>query len=311
MTINAPAAWLLVAVCRRCRRAPARAAARNSPARPRTTSSRNICRAAPMCSRPARPCSLIKDTIAVHGIEGNAEMESDECLLLPPAGGRRDARAGAELTHSPRRSRCSTCVKASGRSAGRPDWARSSAASPSSSMPACASSPKSARCAPSSTLWDEICRDRVMGSPIRSSDCFRYGVQVNSLGLTEQQPENNVYRILLEMLAVTLSKKARARAVQLPAWNEALGLPRPFDQQWSLRMRSRSSPMNRTCWNTATSSTARPRFRNQGRCADPRGQGRAGHHRPAGRRRCRGRDGLHEAAAGREQHPAAGGNRKR
>jgi (2R)-ethylmalonyl-CoA mutase len=64
---------------------------------------------------------------------------------------------------------------------------------------------------------------------------FRYGVQVNSLGLTEQQPENNVYRILLEMLAVTLSKNARARSVQLPAWNEALGLPRPWDQQWSLR----------------------------------------------------------------------------
>ena len=65
---------------------------------------------------------------------------------------------------------------------------------------------------------------------------FRYGVQVNSLGLTEQQPENNVYRILIEMLAVTLSKDARARAVQLPAWNEALGLPRPWDQQWSIRM---------------------------------------------------------------------------
>ena len=64
----------------------------------------------------------------------------------------------------------------------------------------------------------------------------RYGVQVNSLGVTEQQPENNVYRILIEMVAVTLSKKARARAVQLPAWNEALGLPRPWDQQWSLRM---------------------------------------------------------------------------
>src|SRR5690606_3779264 len=65
---------------------------------------------------------------------------------------------------------------------------------------------------------------------------FRYGVQVNSLGLTEQQPENNVYRILLEMLAVVLSKKARARAVQLPAWNEAMGLPRPWDQQWSIRL---------------------------------------------------------------------------
>ncbi|MEY2956418.1 MAG: hypothetical protein RL123_1146, partial [Pseudomonadota bacterium] len=84
-------------------------------------------------------------------------------------------------------------------------------------------------------LWDEICRDRygVADPKLRR---FRYGVQVNSLGLTEQQPENNVYRILIEMLAVTLSKNARARAVQLPAWNEALGLPRPWDQQWSLRM---------------------------------------------------------------------------
>ncbi len=84
-------------------------------------------------------------------------------------------------------------------------------------------------------LWDEICAERygVEDPKLRR---FRYGVQVNSLGLTEQQPENNVYRILMEMLAVTLSKKARARAVQLPAWNEALGLPRPWDQQWSLRM---------------------------------------------------------------------------
>jgi (2R)-ethylmalonyl-CoA mutase len=84
-------------------------------------------------------------------------------------------------------------------------------------------------------LWDEICRDRY-GITDERHRRFRYGVQVNSLGLTEQQPENNVYRILLEMLAVTLSKNARARAVQLPAWNEALGLPRPWDQQWSMRM---------------------------------------------------------------------------
>ncbi|OWU83294.1 protein meaA [Oceanicola sp. 22II-s10i] len=84
-------------------------------------------------------------------------------------------------------------------------------------------------------LWDEICAERY-GVEEEKYRRFRYGVQVNSLGLTEQQPENNVYRILLEMLAVTLSKKARARAVQLPAWNEALGLPRPWDQQWSLRM---------------------------------------------------------------------------
>jgi len=84
-------------------------------------------------------------------------------------------------------------------------------------------------------LWDEICRERY-GVEDPKFRRFRYGVQVNSLGLTEQQPENNVYRILLETLAVVLSKNARARAVQLPAWNEALGLPRPWDQQWSLRM---------------------------------------------------------------------------
>ncbi|SHL37062.1 (R)-ethylmalonyl-CoA mutase [Roseovarius marisflavi] len=84
-------------------------------------------------------------------------------------------------------------------------------------------------------LWDEILETRY-GVSDPKFRLFRYGVQVNSLGLTEQQPENNVYRILIEMLAVTLSKKARARAVQLPAWNEALGLPRPWDQQWSMRM---------------------------------------------------------------------------
>ena len=84
-------------------------------------------------------------------------------------------------------------------------------------------------------LWDEITLNRY-GITEEKHRRFRYGVQVNSLGLTEQQPENNVYRILLEMMAVVMSKDARARAVQLPAWNEALGLPRPWDQQWSLRM---------------------------------------------------------------------------
>src|SRR4051794_12189519 len=84
-------------------------------------------------------------------------------------------------------------------------------------------------------LWEEITRDRY-GVRDERMRRFRYGVQVNSLGLTEAQPENNVQRIVLEMLAVTLSKRARARAVQLPAWNEALGLPRPWDQQWSLRI---------------------------------------------------------------------------
>ena len=86
-----------------------------------------------------------------------------------------------------------------------------------------------------SQLWEQIGRDRY-GITDERALRFRYGVQVNSLGLTEAQPENNVQRIVLEMLGVTLSKRARARSVQLPAWNEALGLPRPWDQQWSLRM---------------------------------------------------------------------------
>ncbi|MHB1510663.1 MAG: protein meaA [Acidimicrobiales bacterium] len=86
-----------------------------------------------------------------------------------------------------------------------------------------------------SKMWEHICKTRydVQDPKLRR---FRYGVQVNSLGLTEQQPENNIQRIVLEMLGVTLSRDARARAIQLPAWNEALGLPRPFDQQWSLRI---------------------------------------------------------------------------
>src|SRR5690606_29298404 len=84
-------------------------------------------------------------------------------------------------------------------------------------------------------LWDEYCRDR-FGVTNEKYRRFRYGVQVNSLGLTESQPENNAWRILIEALGVTLSRDARARAVQLPAWNEALSLPRPWDQQWSLRL---------------------------------------------------------------------------
>ena len=86
-----------------------------------------------------------------------------------------------------------------------------------------------------SELWDELGRERY-GVEDPKHRRFRYGVQVNSLGLTESQPENNVQRIVLEALAVTLGRNARARAIQLPAWNEALGLPRPWDQQWSLRI---------------------------------------------------------------------------
>jgi len=86
-----------------------------------------------------------------------------------------------------------------------------------------------------SRLWDRLTADRY-GVTDETLRRFRYGVQVNSLGLTETQPENNVQRIVLEALAVTLSRDVRARAVQLPTWNEALGLPRPWDQQWSLRI---------------------------------------------------------------------------
>ena len=114
-------------------------------------------------------------------------------------------------------------------------WSRCSGASRSSSTPACASSrstPSCARC--------RSCGRSSVASATASQDPrhlrFRYGVQVNSLGLTEAQPENNVQRIVLEALAVTLGRDARARAIQLPAWNEALGLPRPWDQQWSLRI---------------------------------------------------------------------------
>src|SRR5436190_1638728 len=84
-------------------------------------------------------------------------------------------------------------------------------------------------------LWDELCRERYGVEDARLRQ-FRYGVQVNSLGLTEQQPENNAWRILIEALGVTLSRDARCRAMQLPTWNEALSLPRPWDQQWSLRL---------------------------------------------------------------------------
>ena len=84
-------------------------------------------------------------------------------------------------------------------------------------------------------LWDEICKKRFSVKDAKYRR-FRYGMQVNSLGLTELQPENNVYRILIQMLPVVLAKNSRARAVQLPAWNEALGLPRPWDQQWSLKI---------------------------------------------------------------------------
>ena len=161
-------------------------------------------------------------------------MESDERLLLPPAGSGRDAGAGARLRAGDRdrrarhgegrRARCRREIRRSGRAH--------------LVLRQCRHALRH-RNLQDARLHRTVGRDHAP-SATACTDAkqrrFRYGVQVNSLGLTEQQPENNVYRILIEMLAVTLSKDARARAVQLPAWNEALGLPRPWDQQWSLRM---------------------------------------------------------------------------
>ena len=158
-------------------------------------------------------------------------------------------------------------------------------------------------------LWDEIARDRYgVADPAKRR--FRYGVQVNSLGLTEQQPENNAYRILIEMLSVVLSKKARARAVQLPAWNEALGLPRPFDQQWSLRLQQIMAYETDLLeyGDIFEGSTEIERAR---RGAEGRGAGRTRGDRGDGRRDRGDRDGLHEAQAGRVEHAAARGDRAR
>ena len=132
-------------------------------------------------------------------------------------------------------------------------------------------------------LWDRYMRERY-GIEDATKRRFRYGVQVNSLGLTAQQPENNVQRIVLEMLAVTLSKEARARSVQLPAWNEALGLPRPWDQQWSLRIQQVLAFETDRARVRSRHLRGLDGHRGQGDGADGRRRGRAGAH-PEDRRR--------------------------
>ena len=181
---------------------------------------------------PAASLRLTTDLIA-YTVAARPAVEPDQHLQLPPAGGRRDAGAGARLraVHRDRGARRRARLRPGPAGALRRRGRRGCR---SSSTPACASSRRCARCAPSSGSGTSS-RASATASTDAKQRRFRYGVQVNSLGLTEAQPENNVARIVLEMLAVTLSKDARARAVQLPAWNEALGLPRPWDQQWSLR----------------------------------------------------------------------------
>ena len=163
-----------------------------------------------------------------------AEVESNERLFLSPAGGGSDAGAGTGVCAGDRRRPCSTSCKLPA------TWRRRDFGAVVGRISFFVNAglrfvTEICKMRAFSELWQEITAERY-GVSDPKHRLFRYGVQVNSLGLTESQPENNVYRILLEMLAVTLSKDARARAVQLPAWNEALGLPRPWDQQWSMRM---------------------------------------------------------------------------
>ena len=153
-------------------------------------------------------------------------------------------------------------------------------------------------------LWDEITRERY-GVEDPKMRRLRYGVQVNSLGLTEAQPENNVQRIVLEMLGVTLSKDARARAVQLPAWNEALGLPRPWDQQWSLRLQqvlAFESDLLEYDDIFEGSVVIEAKVAELDRRREGRDRPRAGDGRSRGRRRVR----LHEGRAGGVATPSAG-----
>ena len=231
MTINATAAWLLalyVALAEEQGRRPRQAHRHGAERHPQGVS---VARHLHLPAGPVAAADQGRDRL--HQPR-DAEMEPDQCLLLSFAGGGRDAGAGARLRAGHRRG-------GARRGAGAPARCRRT------DFPHVVGSisffvnagvrlhHRSRKMRAFVDLWDEIAEKRY-GVEDPTLRRFRYGVQVNSLGLTEQQPENNVYRILLSMLAVTLSKKARARAVQLPAWNEALGLPRPWDQQWSLRL---------------------------------------------------------------------------
>jgi (2R)-ethylmalonyl-CoA mutase len=158
-------------------------------------------------------------------------------------------------------------------------------------------------------LWDEICEQRY-GVDDPKYRRFRYGVQVNSLGLTEPQRKTMSTASLIQMLAVVLSKNARARAVQLPAWNEALGLPRPWDQQWSLRMQQVMA-YETDLLEFADMFDGSKEVDAKVEALKDRSARRTGADRGDGRGNCRHRDQLHEAAAGGFQHGPPGRHRKR
>ena len=237
MTINATAMWLLalyqVAAEEQAREGgePERPCGR-SRARRRTTSSRSTSRAGTYVFPPGPQPAADHRHDRLHGA-AHAEVEPDQHLQLPPAGGRRDAGAGARVRavdgHRRARRRArprQVAPERFGDVVARISFFVNAGMRFVEEM---------CKMRAFVELWDELTRERY-GVEDPKAARFRYGVQVNSLGLTEPQPENNVQRIVLEMLAVTLCKDARARAMQLPAWNEALGLPRPWDQQWSLRL---------------------------------------------------------------------------
>ena len=232
MTINATAAWLLGALRHRRRRERGRAL----PALKGTTQNdiiKEYLSRGTYAFPPGPSMRLIADTVAFTVNEIPSWNPTNVCSL-PPPGGRRDAGAGDRLRALDRDRRPRRGHARAARSPRRTSR-RSSAGSRSSSTPASASSRSTRSCA----RWPRSGSGSVASataSPSRSSCACATASRSTRLGLTEAQPENNVQRIVLEALAVTLGRNARARAIQLPAWNEAMGLPRPWDQQWSLRI---------------------------------------------------------------------------
>ena len=181
---------------------------------------------------PGPSMRLIADMVA-YTVDRGPEVEPDQHLLLPPAGGRARRRCRRSPTRCPTRSPCSTRCASGSPQELMGHGLRAHLVLRQRRRALRRGAREAARdVGPVGGARPRALRRRRTSKQLR----FRYGVQVNSLGLTEAQPENNVQRIVLEALAVTLGRNARARAIQLPAWNEALGLPRPWDQQWSLRI---------------------------------------------------------------------------
>ena len=231
MTINATAAWLLALYV------DGRRGERNRALEPQGHDPERHHQGVPVAGHLRLPAGALDAADrrhgGVHGQRG-AELEPDQRLQLPPPGGRAPPRSRRSPTRSRPRSPCSTRSRRRGQVTDE-DFPRVFGRISFFVNAGVRFIEEHAKLRAMGRLWEEIGRRRY-GVTEPKYLRLRYGVQVNSLGLTESQPENNVPRIVLEALAVTLGRDARARAIQLPAWNEALGLPRPWDQQWSLRI---------------------------------------------------------------------------